>query len=316
MAYFYTEDSDTGVTGQRVTGRGRGPRTGVSRGTHWAGALTGPAGPEARRGQGDARVVIDPSVRSGASLSPSCIRSPRTGAARSPGLATSLQGRRGDLCGQYELLTPSCLRWLRFCPPAAPSGSGKWSEWGGCWRPREGHVPGGLWPAAHAVSCPTASWGLPCPPSTSLKLPGLRCHVDKGCGLGAGCLFVLLWIEGKEAVSRARPVLQGRVKTHCQGSHGVWDTQLPRTQPWRNAILIPPGDALAVLGWLFASEGHWAAAIAAAPSPWHGATGTHPVGSADLAETPTPHTHPRVKESLEGHGTVMTQNRNQGEGQE
>lgn len=62
---------------------------------------------------------------------------------------------------------------------------------------------------------------------------------------------MLLWIEGKEAVSRARPVLQGRVKTHCQGSHGARDTLLPRTQPWRNVILIPPGDALAVLGWLF-----------------------------------------------------------------
>lgn len=55
MAYFYTEDSDTGVTGQRVTGRGRGPRTGVSREPHWAGASRGPAGPEAVLGQGDAR---------------------------------------------------------------------------------------------------------------------------------------------------------------------------------------------------------------------------------------------------------------------
>lgn len=51
-AYFYTEDSDTGVTGQRVSGRGRGPRTGVSREPHWAGASRGPAGPEAGLGQG------------------------------------------------------------------------------------------------------------------------------------------------------------------------------------------------------------------------------------------------------------------------
>ena len=27
------------------------------------------------------------------------------------------------------------------------------------------------------------------------------------------------WVEGKEAVSRAGPVLRGRVKTHCLGSH-------------------------------------------------------------------------------------------------
>lgn len=128
--------------------------------------------------------------------------------------------------------------------------------------------------------------------------------------MGAGCLFVLLWIEGKEAVSRARPVLQGRVKTHCQDSHGARDTPLPRTQPWKNEILIAPEDALAESwGGCSASEGHQAAAIAAVTSP---------CGLSRPAETPTPHTHPAAQGQgkLGGHGTggLTLETGNQGRG--
>lgn len=125
---------------------------------------------------------------------------------------------------------------------------------------------------------------------------------DKGCGLGAGCLFVLLWIEGKEAVSRAGPVLQGRVKTHCPGSYGAQDTPLPRTQPWKNVIRIAPGDALTESwGGCSGSEGHGTEAITAVISSRHGTTGPHPVGSADLQSPPhpTPTPLPRAEESLD-----------------
>lgn len=54
MAYFYTEDNDTGVTGQRVTGRGEVPGQ-VSAVNPTGQGLTGSCGTEAVLGQGDAR---------------------------------------------------------------------------------------------------------------------------------------------------------------------------------------------------------------------------------------------------------------------
>ena len=104
---------------------------------------------------------------------------------------------------------------------------------------------------------------------------------------------MLLWVEGKEAVSRAGPALQGRVKTHFQGSHGALDTPLP--QPWTNVIRTAPGDALAE-SWVgcSGSEGHRAAAITAVTSSWHGATGLT-CGLSRPAETPTPHAHPAAQ---------------------
>ena len=120
--------------------------------------------------------------------------------------------------------------------------------------------------------------------------------------MGAGCLFALLWIEGKEAVSGAGPVLQGRVKTHCPGSHGARDTPLPRTKPWKNVIRIAPGDTLTEpWGGCSGPEGHGTEAIAAVSSSWHGATGPHPVGSANLQSPPHPTAQGRGKPGWGAH---------------
>lgn len=146
--------------------------------------------------------------------------------------------------------TPSCLRWLRFWPrPHHPEGSGV----SGCWRPREGQTLRRPWfKLPTAVSCPHSLLGLSVPPSTSLKLPGLRCHVGtSGCGLGAGCLFVLLWdrreggrVQGAaSAAGKGQDPLPGQSRgpghpaaqntaMEKRDSHSSWG------RPWQSWVVV------------------------------------------------------------------------------
>ena len=84
---------------------------------------------------------------------------------------------------------------------------------------------GGEVPRGAGSSCPHSPpvFSPPAPPPPPINQPeapramvwcGARVVVWERAGY-----LCSWWVEGKEAVSRAGPVLRGRVKTHCLGSH-------------------------------------------------------------------------------------------------